>query len=225
MVVYRISNNIHQPLKRVFKPMIPESAASDEDTITPRVCLSLSIEGCIQAVPYSQYIGEGSQIIIYSAKIDDNDPNLMWPEEVQDYVPDAIANSECWYLRPLHMTGVLQRIDHIDVYDDYNMEILNPLYFNGVMMDMLKTLKPDNIAQAETILYDRRLTNTEKFTWIQDACGTLLDASAEWQLSHLLDFCQDEMLYTPHVSKLVLSDINAQSQITTLQYRPLIPAY
>lgn len=103
-------------------PRVPTSAASDEDRVTPRVCLSDSVEGCIQAIgPCDRDLHTGSVFTVHEADIQSMDPKaLICPAQLFErrLVMDALENREYWYLKPLSVkTFRMKVLDFIAVHD------------------------------------------------------------------------------------------------------------
>ena len=120
---YHISNELNDLSitdKKLFIPRIPlniflnELGESIEDSITPRVCLSPTILGCIIAThfgenPQSVNIRSFYSLTIFATK---NIPNILIPKQIkkripQKYkgiVPDYNVTHEVWSLDPIELT-------------------------------------------------------------------------------------------------------------------------
>jgi|CryGeyDrversion2_2_1046609.scaffolds.fasta_scaffold27824_3 hypothetical protein len=105
---------------KLFTPRIPingyldETGKTIEDYITPRVCLSPTIFGCLVASngcdsPASLYLDYISTISIFAT----NDiPNILRPRQVKKKVPDKYkgivpdchVTHEVWSLDPINLT-------------------------------------------------------------------------------------------------------------------------
>lgn len=127
MKLYHISKEIEK-IHDVFIPRVPSDIMHMENEVIPRVCLSSTIEGCLGAVPWGginlDELGRRSltenvtydeleitpwdkptsdydniYFRVYEFDIDENDSNLMTPEEIWEagYVDDAVAHREFWY--------------------------------------------------------------------------------------------------------------------------------
>ena len=57
--MFYFADTSDRPIIDVFTPRIPISRMCYEDAITPRICLSTSLEGCFSAAPWG---GEGLDI-------------------------------------------------------------------------------------------------------------------------------------------------------------------
>lgn len=85
-----------------FVPRVPVSAADDEDKVTPRICLSDTVEGCMAAIgPGDRYIAKGEKFILRTAYIPLDHPALLYPNDIVERVPDALENNEYWFLEPI----------------------------------------------------------------------------------------------------------------------------
>lgn len=102
--LYRVSFKADKTKK--FCPQIPKHRHIDEDSITNRICLSSSIEGCLSASPYGgEFLeeilwGNSSFLVrVYEFNVENiNIKNIIPPEYLyqQDLVRDAHINNEYW---------------------------------------------------------------------------------------------------------------------------------
>lgn len=104
MTLYHVTDNLDQPDVHTFVPRIPASAACDENTTIPRICMSPSIELCLQAMPCDSRCNclfTGGMVRVYSGEFDKKE--LVSPQELfeKNYVPDALENQEYWVTRPV----------------------------------------------------------------------------------------------------------------------------
>lgn len=89
-------------------PIVPYTAAEDEDKSTKRVCFADTVPHCIEAIgPCSRDLHIGSIFRIRSvntAHLDNN--SILTPEELfkTSKVPDALQNREYWYLKEVSIT-------------------------------------------------------------------------------------------------------------------------
>lgn len=49
---YHICRDVRKQPTEKFEPRVPESVLEEEDSSTPRICLSETIEGCLSAAPW-----------------------------------------------------------------------------------------------------------------------------------------------------------------------------
>lgn len=95
MILYHVATNVFTTGQCTIYPRIPKSAAPDEDKKLPRICLSDSIEHCLEALlTKGETIDKNATICVYKAKISERDPYLLKPLAVSKYVPDALATHE-----------------------------------------------------------------------------------------------------------------------------------
>lgn len=89
----------------VLSPRVPYSVADDEDNDTCRVCLSDSIEKCIEAIgPCNRDFCIGQTIVVRSVKVKDLDQEKLIGYNdlyLSGKVPDAPYTHEYWYLDEL----------------------------------------------------------------------------------------------------------------------------
>ena len=108
-----------------FVPYVPLQRAIGEDSSRSRICTSDSIEGCFAGSPHTDMLFvEGGLVYdevydIYYTK--DNEYNgvpailyefdvprdkVNFPEEVKQYVPDALETNEHWITEEVKPTGI-----------------------------------------------------------------------------------------------------------------------
>lgn len=114
--LYHIS--IDKPSEKVYKPRVPSSASIDEDRVTPRICLSTSIEGCLTAFNMEVHDLErailNKPIYLLKTIISENDSRLLKPEYLYDanLVLDTPVTDEHWYTGALiPKVGIIEIID------------------------------------------------------------------------------------------------------------------
>ena len=155
MKLYRVSFDTSASLDRTFVPMIPESAGLEEDKTIKRVCLSSSVEGCLQAIPRGRKdISVGTEFIVYEAEINTLDENLIFPEEVRDYVPDALENEEYWYMKELYMTGKKVKLTNFDYSCELAFTAVDEDDFIARMLDTVSEEAYKYIEKVSDIMLD-----------------------------------------------------------------------
>ena len=100
--LYHVSYDTTEPLDKEFIPKIPQNTATGENESIPRVCLSDSIEGCINAIEdnFGNYEDEDrATIIVWESEFSLFDDKLLcWQYLYEnDLVPDAALTHEYWY--------------------------------------------------------------------------------------------------------------------------------
>jgi hypothetical protein len=143
MTLYHVSFDIDNT-ETLFKPRIPAALSDDEDHKTPRICLTDSIEHCLQAMAseYRHNLSFGSAITVYSIDTDSLAPDkLIYPEALvkSGLVPDAIENSEYWYLENISFTRKIMRVDSFE----YNYEIALSCINISDIRDIIRTEIPE----------------------------------------------------------------------------------
>lgn len=89
-----------------FQLRVPRHRVPGEDAMTPRICLTTSIERCINAKPFmaqalylAREIGAPMALYIYQFQSEDvPDGKLLPPDQIP--VPDSQQNQEYWLLDP-----------------------------------------------------------------------------------------------------------------------------
>lgn len=93
-------------MKREFIPRVPESAKPPEDIVTPRICFSETLEGCLSAIGHPFYYPGTPELLtvwVYEA-----DTRYCIPPEFlygAGLVMDALRTREWWVLQPVTLTG------------------------------------------------------------------------------------------------------------------------
>lgn len=99
----------------IFVPRVPRNVASMEDTVTPRICFSESIIGCLAAIADFDnkisctdfdYKNSCYNAYIYSINTEDFSPEdfIPWNELYEsNKVPDASITHEWWLLKPVKL--------------------------------------------------------------------------------------------------------------------------
>lgn len=103
MKLYNITFNLRDTKDRLI-PAIPESAGATENKTIQRVCLTDSIEHCMQAIATcNRNIAVGKQFIVREVEIPANHSKLIHPKQLYRHklVPDALENNEYWYLESI----------------------------------------------------------------------------------------------------------------------------
>lgn len=87
-----------------FTPRIPQNRCPGENGAIPRICLSDSIEHCINALPCraepirrSMNAGASVGLFVYTFYPEDEE-TILCPEQISHMVPDALDNHEYWLL-------------------------------------------------------------------------------------------------------------------------------
>ena len=101
MKLYNVTFNMKDK-RSVIEPSVPESAGNGENKTIKRICLTDSIEHCMQAIAVcNREIREGATFILreVDTKYLDN-KLLIKPKELKEngLVPDALENNEYWYI-------------------------------------------------------------------------------------------------------------------------------
>lgn len=87
-----------------FTPRIPQNRCPGENDSIPRICLSDSIEGCINALPCSaepirraMNADASIGLFVYTFYPEDEE-TILCPEQISHMVPDALDNHEYWLM-------------------------------------------------------------------------------------------------------------------------------
>lgn len=115
----------------VFTPRIPESRMESEDSVTPRICVADSIEGCLTASPFgSHYLSDSllgtddcvKVFVIDTEKLGLASSDVLSPDVLYQsgQVDDAYLSGEHWILKEFTVPAEDQsviRITHVDDTD------------------------------------------------------------------------------------------------------------
>lgn len=99
----------------VLRPRIPKSAGEGENKTIARICLTDSIEHCMQAIAVeNREICVGAEFVVHTVNMSDlQKSSLIVPERLvqSSLVPDALENNEYWYLLPVLSDRSVYRIE------------------------------------------------------------------------------------------------------------------
>lgn len=90
-----------------FVPRIPKTTYEQEDRTINRICVTTNIQKALQAAPQmgnilKAFLDNGIQPIVYIYTFDEKDfekDEYKTPDEIVEYVADAIQNQEYWLLK------------------------------------------------------------------------------------------------------------------------------
>lgn len=123
MTLYHVSADYYEPKTKLFTPRVPKHKMSQEDSVTPRICLGPTIERCLVALPDAyDIIYRGSKLRVYSCEVTrDNCKNFIPNQYIVDHrlVSDAHITQEVWCTAPIEMTSKLYMIMSGAFIDDY----------------------------------------------------------------------------------------------------------
>lgn len=145
IILYHTSYDLGEPLFKMFVPKIPHNPETGEDNTQARICLSDSIEGCINAMEFQSSIASNKQIIpivVWEKEFSFDDPFLRdWKFLYeQDLVPDAALTHEYWYLTSIHMKGSHYKITNYSEASSHQKElfIIKPKYKDDIFNFLTK---------------------------------------------------------------------------------------
>lgn len=101
MKLYHVSLGWKETPK-LFIPRVPKNRAENENETIKRICLSTDIIGCLTAMPDKPH-KYNTKITVYECDVHDYiDYNELY---FSNKVCDSYLTHECWYLKPITMTG------------------------------------------------------------------------------------------------------------------------
>ncbi|MBR6618760.1 MAG: hypothetical protein IKK85_00280 [Clostridia bacterium] len=143
--LYHISYDTSEPLDKEFVPKIPKNCATGENESIERICLSDSIEGCINAAEDNLRNYEDADkaiIVVWEKEFSFPDDKLMcWPYLYENnFVPDAALTHEYWYLEKVRMQGSFYEISNINhaISNKKLVYIIKPKYKEKVLQVISK---------------------------------------------------------------------------------------
>lgn len=118
LTVYRIEREFRGKTMRL-SPQIPETRASFENDVQPRICVCPSIYGCILAAEIDWQTEKTQKFFLYKAIINTNKVDVYQPTEKD--VPDVFATGEFWLLDETEfaLQGVYERAPQNEVSERY----------------------------------------------------------------------------------------------------------
>ncbi len=131
-------------MSTMLKPSVPKSAGSMEDCVTPRVCLSDSVEGCFQAVSKDDKdFVRGTRFILHTVCVSAFDTKLIHPMELtlSGKVPDAEHNHEYWYTKPISCKTHLCELvsydyEHVVIWEALKKRDVSDIAFGYAGIDL-----------------------------------------------------------------------------------------
>lgn len=108
--------------REVLEPAVPRSAAKEEERSIRRVCLSTTVEHCIEALGVEhRELCTGAELLVREVPIENLYSKILVTPDIlfkKGYVPDALETKEHWYLAPVKMiTCRYTIVDFIAEYD------------------------------------------------------------------------------------------------------------
>lgn len=154
--LYHISYNCLEPSYKEFIPKIPDNTIRGENESIARICLSDSIEGCLNAAEDHMGIFDKENrgvIMVWEKEFSLEDPKLItWMELYEEgLVPDAAITHEYWYLQNVFMNGSLYEIKNTKdaiankqlvyiIKPKYKIEVLDVIAKFGVDLNIIKEM-------------------------------------------------------------------------------------
>lgn len=176
MKLFYVDKTMKEEIQEFF-PRISENRMSKEDSITPRICVASSIEGCVTAAPWKlKEVGRAEVLRVYEFDSEDiQEGNLLTPEDLfnQKKVPDAEITDEHWVinqsLKPIDMYYI-QFLDfkeksikyHFDdrdfscskVYDSVYTKVFDVCYDKTIKLPVFQRLTETDFEELIHTLYE-----------------------------------------------------------------------
>lgn len=191
MKLYNVSFNLNDT-NTLMIPSIPESAAQDEDKVTPRICLSDTVEHCMQAIAVgNRDIQAGAKFILREFEIPKTHSRLIKPNQLKatKRVPDALENNEYWYLS-------------IKKCKIYQCEIIDFDYERDIAWTCL------NINQVINVIYNHcKDIKLERYKNPQSAYEAFLRYTTNHKMWNLQDDVWEDLVELPYAQKTIIKDM------------------
>lgn len=132
-VFIHLSNQDLSAVEKTFVPRIPSFRLTKEDASMKRICVADSIAHAISSFPYKSKIckqlfsHQPVYLAVYPVKKSSfKKEEIKTPEELQDFVPDAVQNREHWILKEFTSKPYWIRIRELKLsgYDKYTDEYI-----------------------------------------------------------------------------------------------------
>lgn len=173
--LYHVSLDLNHP--GIFDLRVPESRMKDEDSVTPRICVSDSIEGCLTASAFgAHYLGESLMetddlmkvFVIDTEKLGLTSSDVITPEQLYQYgkVDDANLTNEHWILKELVIPAEDQMVVKVTGFDDGTWKP----FFSYTEQQYMNSLTLDwkDYDAVEEAFYNRFKTEFPSFCIIQN---------------------------------------------------------
>lgn len=177
MTLYNVSFNIENKA-RIFYPIIPDTYGKGENNTIKRVCLSDSVENCIQAMSSAnRNLRVGAKFILRSVE-SSAIKNIIKPEELvsRNYVIDAIENHEYWSLDPVCFSLTEYEILDFETEFDAAWNILS----NQGVIKRFKQVAPEISIPRE--LFNKDISSQELYNKLLDVTKYRADESRYYEI-------------------------------------------
>lgn len=204
-----------------FIPRVPLNRLIEEDKQTKRICLSSSIEKCLSSFPYKTKLkhhvsrSEPTLISVFSLEEKNFRENFLKnPEDIKNYVPDALLNDEHWALKSFTSVPTLIKLKQIDFA--YYCKYTN--HYDGTVTHL--------DYEKEIEAYEREGLATfycfKIYKQFIRACAVsgikVLNTSSTKEHMYYSGHIASSKLYTVHRAKYIIpSDISAKHIWTVIQ--------
>lgn len=122
ITMYHVSLDLNVG-EKVFTPRIPKDRCKGENDAIKRISVARSVEDAISGFPYKDYFVnkynrcQKRLLSIYEFKVKKKD--VIFSEDLKDYVPDAHITKECWLVKETVGIGRIVDVKEITL-DNYN---------------------------------------------------------------------------------------------------------
>ena len=153
--LYHISLNFIEPDNKSFIARIPYSTAEYENDTIKRICFSDSIEGCLNLVNWTENLlikkiilenNKSCPIRVYEFEFDTNDEDLLTPNDIFKYVPDANLFNEYWYIgnKEIYPTKsyCIEIQDNFDIGEITLDDGITKYIYRNIKYDICEIIKP-----------------------------------------------------------------------------------
>lgn len=154
-ILYHVSTDVGHT--GVFVPRVPEYRMDDEDAVTPRICFSETLEGCLGAL--GGFYGR-TNLRVFWLEVDMDDPDVLWSEDLVCSVPDALIHKECW----------VKRLVKLEDYADIR---LTHLCFNYYCLLKAGTGQPYTFLDGNS--YESRYYHSPKYYYLSNSASLPTD--------------------------------------------------
>lgn len=169
MKFYHVSIDVFEDIK-LFTPRIPSSTMPREDVNINRICVSTSIEDCLNGIQYFSILRESlflssednysfidntNRVVkVYEFEYSKN--NIKTPEDINHLVPDSIQTNEYWILENLepidsHIINITDIKTEFDCKSNYEPYKITNIKYDIVSISDISSTAILTIANKEML--------------------------------------------------------------------------
>ena len=169
IVVYHVSLDIDNG-EKMFIPAVPKHRCKKEDDKIKRICVSRTIKDAISGFPYKDFFvntyktyhkdvfsKDGERLLdryltVYEFKV--NKKDLIFSEDLKEYVPDVHLTNECWLMKDSLGIGRVINVREVTLncynsYANYYFGVVDKLEYEESISDEVTTVSTITTSNAQ----------------------------------------------------------------------------